>query len=39
VRHLDPAEYAQFLEERKVTVAKQRKELDEKKEARMLRTG
>lgn len=39
VRHLDPVEYAQFLEDRKVIIAQQRKELDEKKEARMLRTG
>ncbi|XP_069672496.1 large ribosomal subunit protein uL11m [Periplaneta americana] len=39
VRELDPVEYEQFLEERKVIVEQQRKELDEKKEARMLRTG
>ena len=39
VRHLDPVEYAQFLEDRKAIIAQQRKELDEKKEARMLRTG
>lgn len=39
VRHLDPVEYEQFLEDRKAIIAQQRKELDEKKEARMLRTG
>ena len=39
VRDLDAAEYGEFLEERKLIVERQRKELDEKKEARMLRTG
>ncbi|EDV91449.1 39S ribosomal protein L11, mitochondrial [Drosophila grimshawi] len=39
VRHLDSTEYAQFLEERKVIVEDQRRELQEKREAKMLRTG
>ncbi|XP_023173798.1 39S ribosomal protein L11, mitochondrial [Drosophila hydei] len=39
VRDLDPTEYAQFLEERKVIVEDQRRELQEKREAKMLRTG
>ncbi|GLG94515.1 Uncharacterized protein GBIM_01718, partial [Gryllus bimaculatus] len=39
VRDLDPKEYAQFLEDRKQIVAEQKKELEEKKEAKMLRTG
>ncbi|GAB0100436.1 39S ribosomal protein L11, mitochondrial [Sergentomyia squamirostris] len=39
VRNLDPEEYGQFLEERKLTVEQQRKELQEKREAKMLRTG
>ncbi|KAH8407085.1 hypothetical protein KR222_006115 [Zaprionus bogoriensis] len=39
VRDLDAAEYAQFLEERKVIVEEQRRELQEKREAKMLRTG
>lgn len=39
VKHLDPIEYGQFLEERKIIIEEQRKELEEKKEARMLRTG
>lgn len=39
VRDLDPTEYAQFLEERKVIVEEQRRELQEKREAKMLRTG
>ncbi|XP_034487051.1 39S ribosomal protein L11, mitochondrial [Drosophila innubila] len=39
VRDLDPTEYAQFLEERKVIVEDQRRELLEKREAKMLRTG
>lgn len=39
VKSLDPEEYQQFLEERKVVVAEQRRELDEKKEAKLLRTG
>ncbi|XP_055698817.1 39S ribosomal protein L11, mitochondrial [Phlebotomus papatasi] len=39
VRNLDPEEYAQFLEERKLVVEDQKKELQEKREAKMLRTG
>ncbi|XP_030369250.1 39S ribosomal protein L11, mitochondrial [Scaptodrosophila lebanonensis] len=39
VRDLDPTEYAKFLEERKVIVEDQRRELQEKREAKMLRTG
>nr|CAD7412649.1 unnamed protein product [Timema poppensis] len=39
VRDLDPVEYEEFLEQRKVIVENQQKELQEKKEARMLRTG
>lgn len=39
VRDLDPAEYAQFLAERKEVVAAQRQELEEKKEAKLLRTA
>lgn len=36
---LDPIEYGQFLDERKVVIENQKKELQEKKEAKMLRTG
>lgn len=39
VRDLDPVEYAQFLEGRKAVVEQQKVELDEKREAKMLRTG
>lgn len=39
VRDLDAAEYAVFLEERRQTVEQQRKELQEAREAKMLRTG
>ncbi|KAL5284499.1 mrpl-11 family protein [Megaselia abdita] len=39
VRDLDPNEYKEFLAERKVTVELQRLELQEKREAKMLRTG
>jgi large subunit ribosomal protein L11 len=39
VKHLDPVEYGQFLEERKIIIERQKRELEEKKEARMLRTG
>lgn len=39
VRDLDPDEYAQFLVERKEIEAKQKAELQEKREAKMLRTG
>lgn len=39
VDRLDPEEYQQFLEERKVVVENQRKELQETRDAKMLRTG
>ncbi|XP_037946332.1 39S ribosomal protein L11, mitochondrial [Teleopsis dalmanni] len=39
VRDLNADEYAQFLEERKEVVAEQRRELQEKRDAKMLRTG
>lgn len=39
VRDLDPEEYGKFLEERKAVVDEQKKELLEKREAKMLRTG
>lgn len=39
VRDLNPEEYAAFLEERKTIVEEQRRELQEKREAKMLRTG
>lgn len=39
VRDLDPDEYAQFLVERKEIEAQQKAELQEKREAKMLRTG
>uniref|UniRef100_A0A023F875 Large ribosomal subunit protein uL11m n=1 Tax=Triatoma infestans TaxID=30076 RepID=A0A023F875_TRIIF len=39
VESLDPKEYQDFLEQRKEIVAQQRKELQEKREAKMLRTG
>lgn len=39
VRDLDANEYKEFLEERKLTVEAQRLELQEKREAKMLRTG
>lgn len=39
VKDLDPDEYAQFLEERQEIVKQQKAELQEKKEAKMLRTG
>ncbi|SPP81353.1 39S ribosomal protein L11, mitochondrial [Drosophila guanche] len=39
VRDLDPATYGEFLEERKIIVEQQRRELQEKREAKMLRTG
>lgn len=39
VRDLDPIEYGQFLEDRKSVVEQQKKELQEKREAKMLRTG
>lgn len=39
VKELDPKEYGEFLAERKTIVQQQLKELQEKKEAKMLRTG
>lgn len=39
VRNLDAKEYAEFLKERTKIIDAQRKELEEKREARMLRTG
>lgn len=39
VPRLDPIEYAEFLKERKMAVQKQLQELDEKRQARMLRTA
>jgi large subunit ribosomal protein L11 len=39
VKDLDPKEYEQFLIERKEIEEQQKKELQEKKEAKMLRTG
>lgn len=39
VRDLTAEEYGQFLETRKAIVEQQKKELQEKREAKMLRTG
>lgn len=39
VPRLDPIEYAEFLRERKAIVEEQLRELDEKRQARMLRTS
>ncbi|XP_060521748.1 large ribosomal subunit protein uL11m [Cylas formicarius] len=39
VKHLDPKKYGEFLHERVGIVEQQKKELQEKKEAKMLRTG
>ncbi|XP_053693178.1 39S ribosomal protein L11, mitochondrial [Sabethes cyaneus] len=39
VNELDPAEYQQFLDERQRVVEEQRRELQEKREAKMLRMG
>ncbi|XP_017779666.1 PREDICTED: 39S ribosomal protein L11, mitochondrial [Nicrophorus vespilloides] len=39
VKDLDANEYGEFLAERKLIVEQQKKELQEKKEAKMLRTG
>lgn len=39
VRELDPKEYGEFLEERAKIVEEQKKELQEKKEAKLLRTA
>ena len=38
VRELNAEAYGQFLEDRKLVVAQQMKELEEKKQAKMLRT-
>ncbi|GAU90286.1 hypothetical protein RvY_02724 [Ramazzottius varieornatus] len=38
VRELDPETYGRFLEDRKLVVAQQIRELEEKKQAKMLRT-
>ncbi|XP_071454013.1 large ribosomal subunit protein uL11m [Hetaerina americana] len=38
VKDLDPKEYGDFLNERKVVVENQKKELQEKREAKLLRT-
>lgn len=39
VRELKAEDYAAFLEERRAVVEAQRRELQEKREAKMLRTG
>lgn len=39
VRELDPKEYGEFLKERVKIIEEQKKELQEKKEAKLLRTG
>ncbi|VEN59148.1 unnamed protein product [Callosobruchus maculatus] len=39
VHDLDPKEYGEFLKERQAIVEQQKKELQEKREAKMLRTG
>lgn len=39
LRDLEHVEYQEFLEERKVIIQNQKLELQEKKEAKMLRTG
>lgn len=39
VKNLDAKEYGEFLKERAAIVEQQKKELQEKKEAKMLRTG
>lgn len=39
VRELDPEEYGNFLKERATIVEQQKLELQEKREAKMLRTG
>lgn len=38
VKHLDREEYVHFLEERKAVLEQQEKELEEKRQAKMLRT-
>ena len=37
VKHLNPTEYGQFLEERRLVVEEQEKEILEKKQAKLLR--
>lgn len=39
LKNLDAEEYGEFLKERKIVVEQQMKELQEKREAKMLRTG
>jgi len=39
VKHLDPDEYQQFLENRKIVLEQRKLELQELKESKMLRTG
>lgn len=39
VKELKAEDYAKFLEERRVIVEQQKQELQEKREAKMLRTG
>jgi large subunit ribosomal protein L11 len=39
VRDLDPVEYGTFLQERKGIIEDQRRQLQEKREAKMLRTA
>ncbi|XP_047507114.1 39S ribosomal protein L11, mitochondrial [Pieris napi] len=39
VRELDPKEYGEFLNDRKTIVEEQKKQLQEKREAKMLRTA
>lgn len=39
VRDLDPEDYGRFLEERKVVVEEQKKELQDRREQKMLRTA
>lgn len=39
VKDLSAEEYGQFLKERSEVIEQQKKELQEKKEAKMLRTG
>lgn len=39
VKHLDAKEYGEFLKERAIIEEQQKKELQEKKEAKLLRAG
>lgn len=39
VKDINAEEYSKFLEDRKLVVEEQRKQLQEAKEAKMLRTG